>query len=55
MNKANRVSHLTLGRDDKEGNEIVRRAMRIIKYSHMREPGGDETVRKVKFTFRHEV
>ena len=42
VNKANRVSHLTLGTDDKEGNKTVRRTMRIIKHSNMRETGGSD-------------
>lgn len=32
VNKANRVSDLILGRDDKEGNKMVRRDMRTIKH-----------------------
>lgn len=36
VSKANKVSDLILGRDDKEGNKMVRRDMRTIKHSNLR-------------------
>lgn len=37
VNKANKVSDLILGRDDKEGNKMVRSDMRTIKRSNIRD------------------
>lgn len=63
VNKENRVSDLILGRDDKEGNKMVRSAMRTIKHSHIRgglghahsrSTEGDTIVRKMTFTLRRE-
>lgn len=63
VNKANRVSDLILGRDDKEGNKMVRSAMRTIKHSNIRErlghvhsrfPEGDAIVRKMTSILRLE-